>query len=141
MAANGVARLHQVVLVGPVGRALVVGVVLVEVDRRVDAGHGRDAAGRLSHDQFTRFVPPDDIERLVTSGRRVLRVRVVDIEPGAVGQDHVGHAGVFLGFDELLRDAAAPPRSKPRASRSGDSSSKSQAARRARPAGSRLRTR
>ena len=31
---------------------------------------------------------------------------VVNVEPGAVGQDHIGHPGVFLGFDELLSDAA-----------------------------------
>ena len=33
---------------------------------------------------------------------------VVDVEPGAVGQDDVGHPGVVLGLDELLRDPGAP---------------------------------
>ena len=63
MATNGVCSAHQVVLVRTVGRALVVGVVLVEIDRCVDPRHGRDAASGLSHDQFTRFVPPHDVER------------------------------------------------------------------------------
>ena len=32
---------------------------------------------------------------------------VVDVESRTVGEDDVGHAGVFFGFDELRRHAAA----------------------------------
>src|ERR1700760_1161727 len=47
---------HQVVLVGAVGGALVVGVVLVELDRR-GPGDGGGPLGRLGHDPLPRPVP------------------------------------------------------------------------------------
>ncbi len=70
---------HQVVLVRPVRCALVVGVVLVELDA-VGAGDGRGAAGGLGHDAFAGLVPADDVQRVGAFGRAVLRVRVVDVE-------------------------------------------------------------
>ena len=48
--------------------------------------------GGLEHDQLARLVPPHDVERVGDLGRGVLRVGVVDVEPGAVGQDDVGQA-------------------------------------------------
>ncbi len=98
---------HQVVLVRAVGRALVVGVVLVQVDRGVHPRHRGHPSGRLGHDAFAGLVPADRVEGVRDLGRGVLGVGVVDVEPGAVGQDDIGHAGVFLGFDELLRNRSA----------------------------------
>src|ERR1700753_1017323 len=57
MSANGGGRPpHQVVLMGAVGGALVVGVVLVELDRR-GPGDGGGPLGRLGHDPLPRLVP------------------------------------------------------------------------------------
>ena len=86
---------HQVVLVRAVRGALAVGVVLVQLDR-LGAGHAGRAAGRLGHHLLPRLVPQHDVARVGHLGRRVLRVRVVDVEPGAVGQDDVGHPGVLV---------------------------------------------
>ena len=97
MSANGVLPPHQVVLVGAVGRALVVGVVLVEQRsaprpgsrRRTGTRRASTCSPALSHFTTSRG--------LVHSGRGVLRVRVVDVEPGAVGEDDVGQAEVLVG--------------------------------------------
>ena len=97
---------HQVVLVGAVGRALVVGVVLVEQDRRRRRAPGRRPAGGVEHHLLPRLVPPHDVERGGALGRGVLRVRVVDVEPGAVGEDDVGQAHVLVG--ELARVGDLP---------------------------------
>ena len=118
---------HQVVLVGAVRRALVVGVVLVEHDRRAGRQQARRAAAASS-----MTCSPALSQRTTSSGvghlgRGVLRVRVVDVEPGAVGEDDVGQAEVLVGELARVGDAAGDM-SKPRASRSGDSSSKSQRA-------------
>ena len=87
---------HQVILVRAVGGALVVGVVLVQLDRRA-ARYGRGLGRGLRHDPLARLVPDDDRQRVGTLGRRVLRVRVVDVQPAAIGEDDVGQAQVLVG--------------------------------------------
>ncbi len=97
--------LHQVVLVGAVGRALVVGVVLVQHERvlpgDVDCSRRRDddCSPALSHTH--------DVARVGALGCRVLRVGVVDVQPGAVGQDQVGEADVLVGQLARVGDRAA----------------------------------
>ena len=87
---------HEVVLVGAVGGALIVGVVLVQLDR-VRAGHGGGLGRRLRHDPLARLVPDHHRQRVGALGRRVLRVRVVDVEPRPVGQDDVSQPQVLIG--------------------------------------------
>ncbi len=88
--------IHQVVLVRTVGLALAVGVVLVQLDRQRARHLGRPPGG-LHHDPLAGLVPQHDVPRAGYLGRGVLGVRVVDVEPGPVGQHHVGHAGVLVG--------------------------------------------
>ena len=90
---------HEVVLVGAVGHALAVGVVLVEVDAGRD---GREAGHGLAHDELAGPVPDDGVARVGHLGRAVLGVGVVDVEPGAVGEDDVGQ-GRVLDVGELAR--------------------------------------
>ena len=97
---------HQVVLVRAVGRALAVGVVLVEVHPR-QPGSVLEAADRLEHDQLARAVPGHRGPRVGDLGRRVLRVRVVDVEPRAVGQHDVGQRRV-LDVGQLARVGQGP---------------------------------
>ena len=104
---------HQVVLVRAVRRALVVGVVLVEVDRR-RPGVVRRQPRRLEHHLLARLVPAHDVARGGDLGRGVLRVGVVDVEPGAVGQDDVGQAEVLVGRAGSGRRAAGSGRSRGR---------------------------
>ncbi len=100
---------HQVVLVGAVGGALAVGVVLVEVD----AGrHGGQAGHRLAHDQLTGAVPGDRGARGGDLGRAVLGMGVVDVEAGAVGEHDVGQGGV-LDVGELARVGGAAAHVEP----------------------------
>ncbi len=97
--------LHQVVLVGAVGGALVVGVVLVQVDRlpvRQFQGAGR----RGRHDPLAGLVPEHGVARVGDLGRAVLGVGVVHVEPGAVGEDDVGEADVLVGQLAGVRDVA-----------------------------------
>ena len=87
---------HQVVLVGAVRRALVVGVVLVEQQlRRPRHLPGPDRG--VEHDQLAGLVPDHRVQRRGHLGGGVLRVRVVDVEAGAVGEDHVGQPEVLVG--------------------------------------------
>ncbi len=88
--------LHQVVLVRAVGGALVVGVVLVEVDG-LGAGQLGRSFGGLGHDAFARFVPEHGVARVGDLGGAVLRVGMVDVEPRSVGEDHVGQPDVLVG--------------------------------------------
>ena len=82
---------HQVVLVRAVGGALAVHVVLVELQLG-RAGHAGDVARGGLHHPLAGLVPDHRVHRVGALGRGVLRVRVVDVEPRAVGQDHVGRA-------------------------------------------------
>ena len=83
---------HQVVLVGAVGDALAVGVVLVEVDSRRHGGQPRHG---LAHDELAGPVPGDGGTWGGDLGRAVLGVGVVDVEPGAVGEHDVGQRRVL----------------------------------------------
>ncbi len=62
---------------------------------------GRRAAGGplggLGHDPFAGLVPEHGVERIGDLRRAVLGVRVVDVEPCAVGEDDVGEADVLVG--------------------------------------------
>ena len=129
MSANGVDRAHQVVLVRAVRRALVVGVVLVEVDRRACRASARPAATAssmtcspaLSHSTTSRGVVTSGVEYsgcAWSTYSRAPLVRMTLARPRSSSVSWLGSASCRL-------------RSKPRASRSGDSSSKSQRARRA----------
>ena len=82
---------HQVVLVRTVRRALAVHVVLVELQLG-RPGHAGDVARGGLHHPLAGLVPDDRVQRVGALGRRVLRMGVVDVQPGAVGQDHVGRA-------------------------------------------------
>ncbi len=86
---------HQVVLMASVRDALVVGVVLVEVDR-LGAGHRQRPAGGLGHHPLPGLVPQHDVARVGDLGRGELRVRMIDIEPRPAGQDDVGQAEIVL---------------------------------------------
>ncbi len=87
---------HQVVLVGPVGVALAVGVVLEHqqaLARRQDPGGGRHRPGQ---DQLARLVVADGVEGVGALGRGVLGVGVVDVVAGAVGEHGVDQVGLHL---------------------------------------------
>ncbi len=88
--------LHEVVLMRAVRRALVVGVVLVQVDRRRSRDE-RCASSSLGHDSLASLVPDHDVARIGALRRGVLRVRVVDVQPRSVGQDDVGETEVLIG--------------------------------------------
>lgn len=87
---------HQVVLVAAVGVARGVGVVLEQEDVAADALVGEPALGvheEVLEDPLACFVVRDELGQVVALGRRVFRVRAhVEVEPGAVGQEHVGRA-------------------------------------------------
>ncbi len=87
---------HQVVLVRAVARALVVGVVLVERDRGRAGDRRREPPG-LRHDELAGLVPADGVKRGEHLRRGVLRVRVVDVQPRAVGEDDVGEPDLLVG--------------------------------------------
>ena len=82
---------HQIVLVRAVGGALAVHVVLVELQLG-GAGHARDVPGGGLHHPLACLVPDHRVQRVGALRRGVLRVGVVDVEPRAVGEDHVGRA-------------------------------------------------
>ena len=96
---------HQVVLVRPVGGALAVDVVLVELQFR-GARHAGDMPGGGLHHTLAGLVPDHRVERVGALGRGVFRVRVVDVEPRPVGQDHVGRADL-VGVDHRRRPGRA----------------------------------
>ena len=58
------------------------------------AAANRDASSMTCSPALSHFTTS---RGLVHSGRGVLRVRVVDVEPGAVGEDDVGQAEVLVG--------------------------------------------
>ncbi len=105
---------HQVVLVGAVGVALAVAVVLVDQEalpRPQGALGGGSGAGQ---DHLPRLVVEGGLERVEALGSGELGVGVVDVQPGAVGQD---------GVRACRCRSRPPPEPKPRASRPGVSSS------------------
>src|ERR1700691_1367463 len=101
---------HQVVLVAAVRCALIVGVVLVQLNRGT-AGHLPGPGRGLRHDPLARFIPDDGVERVRALGRRVLGVGMVYVQPGAVGEDHVGEAQVLVG--QLRRVGRVPGQVEP----------------------------
>ena len=82
-------------------------------------------AARIAASSITRspaLSQITDVARGGHLGRGELGVGVVDVEPGAVGEDDVGRAEVVeLGVARRVHVGA--DRSNPRASRSGDSTS------------------
>ncbi|SLH73709.1 Uncharacterised protein [Mycobacteroides abscessus subsp. abscessus] len=92
---------HQVVLVGAVGGALAVDVVLVQLQSR-RAGHTGGVPGRGLHHPLARLVPDHRVQRIGDLGGGVLGVGVVDVEPRAVGEDHVRGADL-VGVDHRRR--------------------------------------
>jgi hypothetical protein len=98
---------HQVVLVRPVGVALAVGVVLVDGDRLA----GRQEAGGRVHrpdqDPLPRLVVADRLQGGGALGRRELGVGMVDVVPGAVGEDGVDQVRLHLGGGRAVTGEAA----------------------------------
>ena len=94
---NGTDPRHEVVLVGAVGRALAVGVVLVDQDATAVGQRARGACGGVLEDPLPRLVPDHQVAGVGALRRRVLRMGVVDVEPGAVGQDGVGQPEFVVG--------------------------------------------
>ena len=98
---------HQVVLVGAVAVALAVGVVLVDDDllaRGQELGGGRH---RSVEDQLGRPVVHHDRSRVGALRGRQLRVGVVDVVPGAVGEHGVDEVRLHLGWHLAFRVEAA----------------------------------
>src|SRR5262245_54665835 len=86
---------HQVIFVAAVRRALIVGVVLIELDRR-GTGDRAGLGGGFLHHPLARLVPQDRSERLSALRTGVLRVRVIHVEPGAVGQNNVRQPEILV---------------------------------------------
>ncbi|SLD36562.1 Uncharacterised protein [Mycobacteroides abscessus subsp. massiliense] len=64
-------------------------------------------ARRRLHDALSGLVPDDGVQRIGALGCRVLRVCVIDVQAGPVGQDHVGRPH-FVGIDDRRRAGGAP---------------------------------
>ncbi len=98
---------HHVVLVAAVGVALAVGVVLVD-DRRGHVGDTRLGGDHgAAHDLLAGLVIDQAFERGQAFGGGVLRVGMVDVEAGAVGEDGVGQVGLdHRGQRPLAGEAA-----------------------------------
>ena len=70
------------------------------------ARHAGDVPRGGLHHPLAGLVPDHRVQRVGAFGCGVLRVRVVDVEPGAVGQDHVGGADL-VGVDHRRRPCRA----------------------------------
>ena len=77
-----------------VGRTLVVGVVLVELDREGPRPSG--GLCRISHDLHARAVPQHRVAGVGDLGARELRMGVIDVETCAVGEDEIRQAQVLV---------------------------------------------
>ncbi len=98
---------EQVVLVGAVGVALAVAVVLVD-EHALRLGHdGAGGGDRPGHDHLARLVVARRLQRVHALRRGVLGVGVVDVEAGAVGEHHVDQPGLQLGWERALVAEAA----------------------------------
>src|SRR5439155_14491825 len=93
---------HQVVLVGTVGVALGVRVVLVDEDALLRRRDGLGPGAGQVQDTLARLVPEHAIPRIGRLRGGVLRVRVVHVEARPVGQDQVDEARLLLGRDLLV---------------------------------------
>ena len=94
--AEGRRPVHQIVLVTAVRGTLVVGVVLVQLDR-IDAGGGPGPGGCVGHHPLPRLVPQHRITRIGDLGGGVLGVGVVHVETCTVGEDDVGQPQILVG--------------------------------------------
>ena len=95
-AGEGDRPVHQVVLVGPVGVALAVGVVLEDqqaLARRQDPGRGGHRPGQ---DELAGLVVADGVQGVGALGGGVLGMGVVDVVAGAVGEHGVDQVGLHL---------------------------------------------
>ncbi len=98
---------QQIVLVGAVGVALAVAVVLVDADPLLRLEHVLSGSGRPGHDELPGLVIAGCLERLVALRGRVLGVGMVDVQPGPVGQHDVDHPGVHLRRPHAVESEAA----------------------------------
>ncbi|CAM5664678.1 hypothetical protein SBADM41S_02191 [Streptomyces badius] len=64
---------------------------------RLGAGDGGRPLGGLRHDPFAGLVPEHRVARIGDLRGAVFGVRVVDVEPRAVGEDDIGQADVLVG--------------------------------------------
>ena len=88
-----------------VGRTFTVHVVLVQLQFG-RTGNAGDVACSGLHHPLAGLVPDHRIHRICHLGCGVLRVGVVDVEPGPVSQDHVGRAD-FISVDHRHRAGGA----------------------------------
>ena len=98
---------HEVVLVGAVGVALAVGVVLVDRDR---LARGQDVArvlDGLGQDALAGLVEAHQLQGVGALGRGVLGVGVVDVVAGPVGEHGVDQVGLHLGRRRAFPGEAA----------------------------------
>ena len=94
----------EIVLVGAVGVALAIGVVLIDDDFLAGIEDPFGRAHRSGEDPLPRFVGDDELECIRTFRSGVLRMRVVDVVASAVGEH---------GVDQMRLDdgrAAVGPR-------------------------------
>ena len=92
----------QVVLVGAVRVALAVGVVLVDDDLLTGGQQTAGGLHRTGQYPFPGLVKAQGLEGVGALGGGELRVGVVDVVPGAVGQDGVDQVGLHLGRRGVL---------------------------------------
>ena len=92
---EGRAPSHEVVLMTPVRGTLVVGVVLVELNRE-----GTGARGCLSsvgHDLHAGSIPQHRVTRVGDLRARVLGVSVIDVQSRPIREDEVGQPEIVVG--------------------------------------------
>ena len=89
--------IHQVVLVGAVGVALAVGVVLVDRERRGRRHLLRHHLERALEDPLPRLVVDHERARRQALGRGVLGMGVIDVVASSVGEDHVREPEILVG--------------------------------------------
>jgi hypothetical protein len=87
----------EIVLVRAVGGALAVGVVLVDDHPAGARHHRRRPLDRGLEDPLPRLVVDHELPWVRALRRRELGVRVVDVVPRAVGEDHVRESEIFVG--------------------------------------------
>jgi hypothetical protein len=106
---EGHLAVHEVVLVGAVGVALGIGVVLVDQDPLLGRGHRLGPGAGEVEDALARAVPDHAVARVRRLRRGILRVRVIDVEARAVRQDQVDEARLLLGRDVLVLGVLEAP--------------------------------
>ena len=108
-AGEGHLAIHQIVLVGAVGVALAVGVVLVDQDPLLRRRHGFGAGARQVQNALARLVPDHAVPGIGRLGRRVLGVGVVHVEARPVGEDQVDQPRLLLRRDLLVLHVLEAP--------------------------------